>query len=209
MRAGLSPAGARAGSAARFPGCPRVEVELRGHAAIELPGRRGVDGGIHDTDGQVLIPGRISRQAASLEAQPAARLRAGRDPDLDLGSQRRHLYLGAERGLPGSQGEFEVDVLALEPEQRVRPDPDGQTDVARAAIGEPDLLAIGDARGNAHVEGARLNTQRPAGVGDGSVDGDRPRRTAPGLLQLDLDFAGMLRSGPVKRLFEAEAASPA
>ena len=93
-------------------------------------------------------------KAFALEAERAAAAGPGRDGDLNGLVEGRHAHLGAECGLVKRDRQIEPDVGALERENPVRRDGDGDQQIAGAPLPghalatEPDLLAVGYPGGN-------------------------------------------------------------
>src|SRR5262249_49162601 len=96
--------------------------------------------------------------------------RARFELELRLAVERGHRDGRAERGVGHGQVDAAEDVVALAHEARVGPDVDADVDVARAPAeharmpfpGDPDLLAVVDARGHLDLEAALLD--RPPGA---------------------------------------------
>ena len=120
-------------------------------------------------DVEVAAPSPLERRHA-LAAQHVhlARLRAGRDLDLDLAGRAGNRQRGAERRLRHRQVDGGVEVVAVALDAGLRDDADLDEEVARRACelsgmalaANADALAVGDAGGNVDVD--RAVVQRAA-----------------------------------------------
>src|SRR5579862_9279274 len=98
--------------------------------------------------------------ALALEAKHFARLRAGRNAQLDLAFQRRHIDFGAQRGLRKTDRHLDDDVVLLAHEQRMLLDVNDDVQIAGRSAREAgfalaaqfEARAVVDARGNPHRE---------------------------------------------------------
>ena len=105
-------AGSRGGAGRRLRSCSK-------RARSSAVRSRGIDD--PDADELVAPPATLHvREAVARkpERPPAARL--GRDLHRDLAAERRHLDLGAERGLPGGDRQLDVEIVLAALEERVR-----------------------------------------------------------------------------------------
>src|SRR5262249_5996322 len=98
-------------------------------------------------------------QALALEAEGAAARGIFRDRQFDRALQRGHAPLAAQNRLIKRDGQVESQVTAVDLEERMRRDVDGDQEVAGPVVGhalalppQPDLLTLGDTSRNLDVE---------------------------------------------------------
>src|SRR6476620_1171081 len=99
------------------------------------------------------------RQPLALEAEGATARGVFRDRQFDRAAQRRHANLAAEHRFVKGDRQFDLEIAAVDLEEGMRRDVDGDQQVARAVARrgfalplQPDLLAVGDDGWNLDVE---------------------------------------------------------
>jgi hypothetical protein len=110
-----------------------------------------------------------ARHAVPAHHDHLARLRAGRDADLDVAVERRGVEARAERGVRGRDVEHGDEVVAVAQEALVGGDADEDVEVAgRArparrvpAAAQADALAVGDALGDVDAQRAAPHLAAP------------------------------------------------
>src|SRR6185295_2532475 len=176
---------------------PPLHLRLPGLSArgfrqplVQLPFAVGQPFGNQDADLRQQIPFLAAglREPPAAQADLAAGARAGRDLHPHGAVESFHLGLTAQRSLPRRDRHRRMDVLAFDPEPRVRLDLDLQQQVAgRAAAktlaalsGQADLLPAANAGGDLHRQVASLAGAR---IGER----DLPRAALDGLRERDLE----------------------
>ena len=118
------------------------------------------------------------RQAAAADAELLAVFAARGDAEFDGAVQRWHAELGAEHGFPWGEVEIVVKIVALGVEIWMGGVADSEIEIARfgtatadlTLAGDADAFAIGDAGGDADLEGVGFHL---AGGGTGRLQGNR------------------------------------
>src|SRR5579864_4686144 len=130
----------------------------------------------HDADGgEQIAAARFRREALALETKRASARGPRRHRDLDRLVERRHPHLGAERRLVERDRQVEPHVGAVEREDRMRRDRDGDQQVTGAGLPghaltfEPDMLAVHNADRNLDVDVLAVGQVQPLGRAVGRV----------------------------------------
>src|SRR6516164_1265671 len=117
--------------------------------------------GQHDSGGDEEVAARAGRlrQPLALEAEGATAGRILRDRQLDRTGQGGHPHLPAQHRLIERHREVDPQIAAIDLEQRMRGDADGDQEITGLVTGralalplQADLLAVGDAGGDLDVE---------------------------------------------------------
>src|SRR6267378_1489716 len=160
----------------------RVEARSIAQLLVELLLALGERSGQHDAEIGVEVPRAAVRlgQPLAVEPQLLAARRAGRNFQRDAAFERGDFDLRAQCGLPRRDRDFQMQVVAGHPEQRMRAQRDVQVKVARrAAIGprpalaaEPQLFAVGDAARDARADAASIQLELALGAARGFLQAD-------------------------------------
>src|SRR5271156_2247520 len=167
------------GPSSRGPSCAGIEVQLALHAFVRLARLDGLRGRRDQPDDHQLIPVRACRHTAAAQPQLLAALRARRNGEFNGPAEGRYRHPGAECRLPGSEGQLDLHVLAIQLVQGMREhfDAKDKRGMCRAST-DAQGLAVSDTRGDLHVHLARST---------GLVDADAALRAREGFLDRDLD----------------------
>src|SRR6185312_1009956 len=174
---------------------------------LALTGRQGIRNHETDLGQQISFAASLLGEAATAQADLAARGGAGGDLHPHRAGGRLDLGLAAQRRFPGRDGDGRMDVRAVDLEARVRLDLHLEQQIARRAAeprralaGEANLLTGAHARRNLH-------RQAPALAGRGIREGDLLLAALHGFLDGEgerrLGVAAALRTALI-----AEAAEP-
>ena len=148
-------------------------------------------------------------QALSAQPQPLASLSAGRNRHLDRTIKRRDIHPPSQRSLPGRDRQFDLHVVALDPEQwmrlkaHVKEKVSWRTAVrARVALScQPDDRSFAHARRDRNLE--RFGTADNAGAAAGGthlvVFSSRPGAVRAGLGPLERKGPGRAPVGRLNR----------